>query len=319
MRPVVSTAVIALLLACGGTASPRTKSRMIPIGRDVALEVVDWRGRGPPLVFLAGMGNTAHIYDGFAPQFTDQFHVLGVTRRGFGASAGAPAPKDLDTLVSDLTSVLDALDLTQVILAGHSIAGEELTRFAEVVPARCAALIYLDAAYDRTGRAAFLRAYPLPPPPPFTAADSASVAAITAGIARTFRIAVPESEVRAMNRFDRLGHWQGGVAADSSFARLEAVIRRPDYERVRCPSLAIYHVADSVTDEVPYYAALDSAGQRQARKFFHAFEQHPLSRGAFDQFPQNEVIELHHTNHYIFLDRPTQVARAMRTFLAQRR
>jgi hypothetical protein len=72
-------------------------SRMIPIGPGVALEVVDWGGRGAPLVFLAGLGNTAHVFDTFAPQFTDHFHVVGITRRGFGASASAPPPSNLDT------------------------------------------------------------------------------------------------------------------------------------------------------------------------------------------------------------------------------
>src|SRR3954468_7970155 len=103
--------------------------RMMRISRAVALEVLDWGGRGPSLVFLAGLGSTAHIFDDFAPQFTDSFHVVGITRRGFGASAGSPPPADLDTLVADITTVLDSLGLQQVVLVGHSIAGEELTRF----------------------------------------------------------------------------------------------------------------------------------------------------------------------------------------------
>ena len=70
---------------------------------------MDWGGRGPPLVFLAGLGDAAHVFDGFAPQFSDSFHVVGITRRGFGASAGAPPPGDLDTLVGDITAILDTL------------------------------------------------------------------------------------------------------------------------------------------------------------------------------------------------------------------
>src|SRR5690348_13241743 len=102
----------------------RPAIRMVAIGRGVTLEVVDWGGRGRPLVFLAGLGNTAHVFDGFAPQFADRFHVVGVTRRGFGASAGAPPPDVLDTLVADLTATLDSLGLGRVVLVGHSIAGE---------------------------------------------------------------------------------------------------------------------------------------------------------------------------------------------------
>src|SRR6266567_6188592 len=66
--------------------------RMTAVSPRVTLEVLDWGGRGPALVFLAGLGSTAHVFDTFAPQFTDRFHVLGITRRGFGASSGSPPP-----------------------------------------------------------------------------------------------------------------------------------------------------------------------------------------------------------------------------------
>ena len=32
------------------------------------LEVLDWGGAGRPLVLLAGAGNTAHVFDEFAPR-----------------------------------------------------------------------------------------------------------------------------------------------------------------------------------------------------------------------------------------------------------
>lgn len=42
-----------------------TKStvRMVTVAPNISLEVIDWGGDGPPLVFLAGLGNTAHIFD----------------------------------------------------------------------------------------------------------------------------------------------------------------------------------------------------------------------------------------------------------------
>jgi pimeloyl-ACP methyl ester carboxylesterase len=110
---------------------------MTRIAPGVSVEVLDWGGRGAPLVFLAGLRNTAHVFDDFAPQFTDSFHVVGITRRGFGASSGSPPPRDLDTLVADITAVLDTLGVGSVILVGHSIAGEEMTRFAEIHGTRC--------------------------------------------------------------------------------------------------------------------------------------------------------------------------------------
>src|ERR1700722_13305832 len=67
-------------------ASPRTV-RMIPVTTNVQLEVLDWGGTGRPLVLLTGLGNNAGIYDKFARKLTGNYHVYGISRRGFGASS----------------------------------------------------------------------------------------------------------------------------------------------------------------------------------------------------------------------------------------
>jgi hypothetical protein len=72
--------------------SPHT-IRFVTVDKDVALEVLDWGGNGPPLVFLAGLGNTAHIFDSFAVKFTATHHVYAITRRGYGMSSAPPPPK----------------------------------------------------------------------------------------------------------------------------------------------------------------------------------------------------------------------------------
>jgi len=46
-----------------------------------------------------------------------------------------------------MLAVLDALKLNRPVLAGHSIAGEELSSVGTRHPERIAGLIYLDAAY----------------------------------------------------------------------------------------------------------------------------------------------------------------------------
>src|SRR6266853_5506076 len=57
----------------------------------VRLHYLDWGGRGDTILFLPGFNDTAHVYDQFAPRFTDRFHVIGLTRRGVGES---DKPKD---------------------------------------------------------------------------------------------------------------------------------------------------------------------------------------------------------------------------------
>ena len=41
-------------------------------------------GGSEMMILLTGAGDNAHVYDEFAYQFTDRFHVVGITRRGFG-------------------------------------------------------------------------------------------------------------------------------------------------------------------------------------------------------------------------------------------
>src|SRR5262249_47664287 len=65
--------------------------QFVTVNPGVRLEVLDWGGppSGPArtLVLLAGMGNTAHVFDKFAPKLTSQYRMVGITRRGFGASS----------------------------------------------------------------------------------------------------------------------------------------------------------------------------------------------------------------------------------------
>jgi pimeloyl-ACP methyl ester carboxylesterase len=52
----------------------------------VNLHYLDWGGEGDALIFLTGMGCSAHLFDQIAPRFTDKFRVLALTRRGQGES-----------------------------------------------------------------------------------------------------------------------------------------------------------------------------------------------------------------------------------------
>jgi non-heme chloroperoxidase len=124
------------------------RQRFVPVEKDVTLEVLDWGGRGRPLILLAGLGNTAHVFDDIAPALTKDFHVYGITRRGFGASSVPKAGYTADRLGDDVAAVLDALDIQRPIIAGHSIAGEELSAIGQRHPDRIAGLIYLDAAHE---------------------------------------------------------------------------------------------------------------------------------------------------------------------------
>ena len=89
-RIAAAAALFACVLHAQNDLSPHTV-RFIAVDDNVKLEVLDWGGSGRSLVLLAGLGNTAHVFDKFAPKLTGAYHVYGITRRGFGASS-APSP-----------------------------------------------------------------------------------------------------------------------------------------------------------------------------------------------------------------------------------
>jgi len=122
--------------------------RFITVDAGVKLEVLDWGGNGRPLLLLAGNGNSAHVFDAFAGKLTASYHVYGVTRRGFGASSAPLSGYNADRLADDVLEVIHSLKLKRPVVAGHSIAGEELSSIGSRHADKVAGLIYLDAGYS---------------------------------------------------------------------------------------------------------------------------------------------------------------------------
>jgi non-heme chloroperoxidase len=122
--------------------------QFVTVDQDVKLEVLDWGGSGPPVVFVAGLGNNAHVFDGFAPKFIGSNHVYGITRRGFGACSAMLSGYSADRLGDDVLAVLESLNLERPVLVGHSIGGSELSSIGSRHPEKVGGLVYLDAAYS---------------------------------------------------------------------------------------------------------------------------------------------------------------------------
>ena len=112
------------------------------------MEYLDWGGDGPPLVFLAGPGSTAHVFNDLAPEFTSRHRCLGLTRRGFGKSEQTTGGYELDNLVRDIIAFGTTLRLRGLTLVGHSYGGTEAVRAAELHPESIRRVVLLDTAYD---------------------------------------------------------------------------------------------------------------------------------------------------------------------------
>jgi non-heme chloroperoxidase len=215
--------------------APHT-AEFITVDKDVRLEVLDWGGSGRPLVLLSGMGNTAHIFDRLAPQLIDQFHVYGITRRGFGASSVPASGYSADRLADDVLKVIEALKLNRPVLAGHSVAGEELSSIGSRRPDKVAGLVYLEAAYAYAIDDPALSCR-LPPAPPQQGSPKTVTAAIQTGTQRYTHIKPPALAVYAAPKI--------GAPADDATLRREACAKAfekgaPSSRIVRLPGATHY-------------------------------------------------------------------------------
>jgi hypothetical protein len=123
-------------------------TQFIEVDKGVKLEVVDWGGKGKDLVLLAGLRADAHTFSNIAPKLARNYHVYGITRRGFGYSSSPLTGYSPDRLGDDVAAVINALKLDKPVLAGHSLAGEELTNIGCRYPEKISGLVYLDALYS---------------------------------------------------------------------------------------------------------------------------------------------------------------------------
>ena len=89
----------------------------------------DW-GTGPVVTFSHGWPLCADAWDGqmlFLAQHG--FRVVAHDRRGHGRSSQASSGNDMDGYADDLAAVIDALDLRDITMVGHSTGGGEVTRY----------------------------------------------------------------------------------------------------------------------------------------------------------------------------------------------
>ena len=329
MRMPWFSAALLLLSACatmssgppGNDVDPLHQVRRVEVARDVELEVLDYGGTGPALVFLAGMGSTGHIYDVLAPEFLGTHHVYAFTRRGFGASSWPATGYDTATLGHDVLAALDGLGLAKATLAGHSLAGDELSWLGIHHPDHVEALIFLDGTDNRGEIARFLKDGPLPPLP-FSVLDGLpSREAVAAVIARDLGGPLPPHEIEQAHEFD---------ATTGAFVRhhrhpdaMELSVRGvalPDFAKVQGPVLAISDeqaftewVGALITNE-----GVSAELRERARDFLPVIREHEAAQAALlKRLPNWKLVTLHGAGHYLWLTRHAEVVAEMRAFLAR--
>ena len=92
------------------------------------LWVEQW-GAGPPVLLLHAWGCSTRMWDLQVPVLVGAgHHVVAIDRRGHGRSDVPGGGYDLDSLADDVAAVLDALDLHEAVVVGHSAGAQEAVR-----------------------------------------------------------------------------------------------------------------------------------------------------------------------------------------------
>ena len=89
----------------------------------------DW-GKGPVVTFSHGWPLNADAWDGQMFFLANNgFRVVAHDRRGHGRSTQASSGNEMNTYADDLAAVIEALDLNEITMVGHSTGGGEVTRY----------------------------------------------------------------------------------------------------------------------------------------------------------------------------------------------
>lgn len=299
------------------------KTQLIPVDKDVKLEVLDWGGSGRPLVLLSGLGNTAHIFDQFALKLNPTYHVYGITRRGYGESSHPQSGYGADQLGDDVLAVIDALKLNRPVLAGHSIAGEELSSIGSRHPEKVAGLVYLDAGYpyayyDRNRGnllidlqdlrrkldqmapgGNFGPEMPTDPRPLIQELLETSLPAFEKDLREVQQNAASMPPPPASNQ------------PPPPLAPMAIMAGEQKYTEVRGPILAIFAMPHAVSAAIrnnPAAAAAADARDEAANG--------PQVKAFETGLPSAHVIRIPHASHYVFLSNEADVLREVNTFIA---
>lgn len=245
-----------------------------------------------PMLCVHGAAAHAHWFDFVADAFTPTHHVRALDLRGHGDSAWAPMQTyDFKHFAADLHAVVEALDLRDFDLIGHSMGGMVSLVYASTYPGRLGRLIIVDTIMLMPiERINAMRAFGRTAPSSYESQDE---------LVARYRLNPPETHIAPAEiiRHEALhsgqqnvdGRWQHKAdrRVYASSAQIEGI---PMWDKIEVPALVI-------------------RGERSTR--FGPAEMCRIREHA----PQVELAEVSNSNHHIMLDNPVEFAQVVRRFL----
>jgi len=159
MKQIVTVALVVVLLACGGANEDQAPIAVeathsiegpgvvaAPDGELIAYTVA---GSGSPaLVFIHGWMCDQSYWSEQVGPFSADHLVVTIDLPGHGDSGMTRDDWDMVALGGDVRSVVEHLDLSEVIVIGHSMGGPVALETARLMPDRVIGVIGVDALHD---------------------------------------------------------------------------------------------------------------------------------------------------------------------------
>lgn len=249
----------------------------------------------PPMLCVHGSAAHAHWFDFVAPGFTPDFHVLSVDLRGHGESAWVRPPNYFySDYAADLNAAVEALDLRDFVLVGHSMGGAISLLYAATYPGRAKSLIVIDTTVNLSPeRIAAMRE---------VGARPGRVYATQEELIARYKLrpgnshATPEIVRYIASHSARQtddGSWALKFDRDV-YATREVSDGRPSWNKIKIPSLL---VKGDHSDRLNSQVVADVK----------------------ERCPQIEVVEVTGSDHHVTLDNPKMFIDVVKPFLARNR
>jgi pimeloyl-ACP methyl ester carboxylesterase len=281
----------------GGATTPQPAaytSHDVQAG-ELKLRYIDYGAAGrPPMLCIHGGAAHKHWFDFVAPGFTPDYHVRSLDLRGHGDSQHVDPPQYLyKDYAADVNKAVEALDLRDFVLMGHSMGGTVSLLYLATYPGRAAKFVMVDSSVNlpperiallrdvgsRPGRnydskEEMIERYRLRP------GESLATVDVVRYIAE--RSIKQEPDGTWKYKFDR-----------NVYATREPFDGNPLWEKVKIPTLLV-------------------RGDRSTRIT-------PEVHARVKQYcPQAELVEVAHSDHHVTLDNPRGFIDAVTPWLSRR-
>ena len=124
-------------------------------------------GRGEPLLLIHGIGHSARAWDRVMPALAEDFDVIALDMPGCGRSDKPNTDYSLGPQAAAVRYFLDALEIREATIVGHSLGGGVAMTFSYLYPERVSRLALISSAGLGKEMSVIFRAANLPVAPAY--------------------------------------------------------------------------------------------------------------------------------------------------------